>query len=99
MKLKNIKNVEEVKVFERINNQNDFYLIPVEYTENEDKEVESCYENSDGKFIVILKMDKCGVRFLREEDKKILLEDCYKVIDKNNLIGKEEWVKENLKDF
>lgn len=94
LKLKDIKNSNGIKVLERINNDRDWSLLNVDYVGNEDRVVESGYENGDGMFLVILKREK-GLRYYSEETKKELMKDYYKKIDESRLISKEEWEKMN----
>ena len=94
LKLKDIKNSNGIKVLKRINNDKEWSLLNVDYVGNEDRVVESGYENGDGMFLVILKREK-DLRYYDEETKKELMEDYYKKIDESRLISKEEWEKMN----
>lgn len=92
MKLSDIKNSENVKVMQRINNQKDWCYLNTTYEGNEDKEVEKCWQNSDGNFIIVLERNKDkGLRYYTDELKKELYEDYYRIVDESKLMGKEEW--------
>lgn len=93
MKLRDIKNSDEVKVMRRINNLASWCYLNCNYEGNEDDEVEVCWANGDGKFIVILAKGDVDLRYYTDEQKSKLEKDYYKIIDENELMSKEEWEK------
>lgn len=86
MKLRDIKNSDDVRVMERINNDRDWCYLNRTYEGNEDKDVEKCWQNADGKFIVVLERDgDKGLRYYTDESKSKLYDDYYAIIDESEL--------------